>query len=341
MSGLLDILSVGMVTAVGLDAPSACAAMRARLDGFRETRFTAGGEDWQVGAPVPLPRPWVGEKRLAHLAAGAIVEAFEAWPDAVGQTLLILCLAEEGRPGRLGGDGRDLLRAISEIVESPPFGRSRVVAHGRPSGAVALAQARKILAAGEAPYVMVAGVDTYLTPGAVDGYGAQGRLLRADVPNGFLPGEAAAAVLCGPAGTGGFHLYGTGLAREPAPIYNAEDRPLRADGLTAAYKAALDETGIDLAAVDYRIGDLIGEQFWFKQSALAAQRLIRGRTEFQDIWSPAESIGNVGAAVVPLMVGMAFTAARKGYAPGDPVLIEASADDGACAALVLSSRIRR
>jgi 3-oxoacyl-[acyl-carrier-protein] synthase I len=36
---VIDIVSIGMVTAVGLDAPSACAAMRARLDGFQETRW--------------------------------------------------------------------------------------------------------------------------------------------------------------------------------------------------------------------------------------------------------------------------------------------------------------
>ena len=36
------------------------------------------------------------------------------------------------------------------------------------------------------------------------------------------------------------------------------------------------------------------------------------------------------------MVGMAFTAARKRYAAGDPLLIEASSDAGACAAAVFA-----
>ncbi|TIS83570.1 MAG: 3-oxoacyl-ACP synthase, partial [Mesorhizobium sp.] len=82
----------------------------------------------------------------------------------------------------------------------------------------------------------------------------------------------------------------------------------------------------------------IGEQYWFKQSALASLRLLRGRHDFQDIWSPGESLGNVGAAVVPLMIGMAWTAARKGYAAGNPVLIEASNDAGACGAAILAAR---
>jgi 3-oxoacyl-[acyl-carrier-protein] synthase-1 len=105
--------------------------------------------------------------------------------------------------------------------------------------------------------------------------------------------------------------------------------------MTAAYKAALDAANVDLAHIEYRIGDLVGEHYFFKQSTLASLRLERGRTAFQDFWSPGENLGNVGAAVVPVMIGMALVAAVKGYAPGSPVLIEASGDDGACGAAVL------
>ncbi|WFP75852.1 3-oxoacyl-ACP synthase [Mesorhizobium sp. WSM4906] len=338
MSTAIDIASIGMVTAVGLDAPSACAAMRARLDGFQETRFVGSGGGWLVGAPVPLPRNWIGEKRMAHLAAGAICEAFASVPQARGKTALILCLAEQDRPGRPVQDNSVLLRLIAEIVEVEPHTRSRIVAHGRPSAHVALEYARKLIGAGEVPYVMIAGVDSYLTLPAIAHYLNQRRLLTPDNPNGFVPGEAAAAVLCTQSKRGGFRLFGLGLSREAASIYNAEDLPLRGDGMTAAYSAAFGETGIEMNRLGYRIADLIGEQYWFKQSALASLRLLRGRHDFQDIWSPGESLGNVGAAVGPLMIGMAWTAAQKGYAAGNPVLVEASNDAGACGAAVLAVR---
>ncbi|MGR9209206.1 3-oxoacyl-ACP synthase (plasmid) [Rhizobium leguminosarum] len=333
----IDFLSVGMVTAVGLDAPSSCAAMRARLDGFQETRFLGPGGDWLIGAPVSLPRNWVGEKRMAHLAAAAISEAFQTLPDARGQTALILCLAEEDRPGPPVPDGARLLASIAEIVDIRPQGRSRVVAHGRPSGHVALEQARRILAAKEAPYVMIAGIDSYLTEEAIAHYLANARLLTANNPNGFIPGEAAAAVICSSSRVGGLQLFGLGLAREHACIYNPADLALRGDGMTSAYRTALEATGIRMNQVGYRIADLIGEQYWFKQSALASLRLLRGRHDFQDIWSPGEFLGNIGAAAVPLMIGMAFTAARKGYAAGNTVLLEASNDAGACGAAILAS----
>ncbi|CAH2395357.1 3-oxoacyl-ACP synthase [Mesorhizobium ventifaucium] len=338
MSAPIDIVSIGMVTAVGLDAPSSCAAMRARLDGFQETRFIGPGGDWLVGAPVSLPRNWTGEKRMAHLAAGAICEAFEAVPQARGQTALILCLAEQDRPGRPVRDNARLLRRIAEIVEVEPHARSRIVSHGRPSGHVALDQARRLVASGEAPYVMIAGVDSYLTAPAVAHYLGKNRLLTKSNPNGFIPGEAAAAVLSTRSESGGLRLFGLGLSRERASIYNAEDLPLRGDGMTAAYQTAFEETGIEMNRLGYRISDLIGEQFWFKQSGLASLRLVRGAHGFQDLWSPGESLGNVGAAAVPLMIGMAWTAARKGYAAGNPVLVEASNDAGACGAAVLAGK---
>lgn len=336
MTGSVEIVSIGMVTAVGLDAPSSCAAMRAKLDGFQETRFRGPRGGWLTGAPVPLPRIWIGEKRIAHLAAGAIVEAFDNFPEARGQTALILCIGEEGRPGHPVRNAANLLRHIADIVEVEAYSRSRVVAYGRPSGHVALEQARRLISAGETPYVMIVGVDSYLTSETIRHHIGENRILAPQNPNGFIPGEAAAAVLLSQRGTGTLRLTGLGLARELAAIYNRQDLPLRGDGMTAAYRAALDQTGIEMNRLGYRISDLVGEQYWFRQTALASLRLIRGRDAFQDLWSPTEFVGNVGAAVVPMMIGMAWTAARKGYDKGNPVLIEASNDSGACGAAIFA-----
>ncbi|RUX50224.1 3-oxoacyl-ACP synthase [Mesorhizobium sp. M4A.F.Ca.ET.020.02.1.1] len=338
MSASLDIESIGMVTAVGLDAPSSCAAMRARLDGFQETQFIGAKATALIGAPVTLPRNWIGAKRLAHMAAGAISEAINSAPRQSHRMPVLLCLAEDDRAGRPYGEGSALLRKIGEIVQIEPHDGSRIIAHGRPAGHAALEHARKLLSSGQASSVVVAGVDSYLTSGTIAHYLDRERLLTVDNPNGFLPGEAAAAVVCTKPKTGGFRVSGIGLARERAEIYNRDDRALRGDGMTEAYRAALNEAGIEMRLLGYRIADLVGEQYWFKQNALASLRLLRGRHEFQDIWSPAESLGNVGAAVVPLMLGMAFEAARKGYAAGNPVLIEASNDAGACGAAVLLAR---
>lgn len=204
-----------------------------------------------------------------------------------------------------------------------------------PSGHVALDQARRLLADHTCPYVMICGVDSYLTSGTIAHYLAQRRLLTPDNPNGFIPGEAAAAIICAPPGVGGaLRLIGLGLGRERAYIYNKADLPFRADGMTKAYEAAFTEAGCRHSDIALKIGDLPGESFWFKQTALAMLRTQRARSAVQPIWAVAASVGNIGAAVVPLMVGWAFEAGKKGYSPNGPVLVEASADDGASGALV-------
>lgn len=343
MSAELNIIAAGMATSVGLDCASSCAAMRGRLDGFQETKFVAGSGDWQIGAPVPLPRNWIGAKRLAHLVAGAIVEVLIKAPEAVADANLILCLAEEDRPGRLPNDETAFAKMVAEIIEARSSQRTVIVAHGRPAGFAALDWARRMLNEGASKYVIIAGVDSYLTGPTIAHYSGKERLLGDGNSNGFIPGEAAGAVLCSIAAKGELVLTGLGLAREKAHIYNGLDEdgldlPLRGDGMTAAYKAAMDEAGVELSGIEYRISDLIGEQYFFKQSGLAAQRLNRGRKEFQPLWSPGEFLGNIGAASVPLMLGIALTAAEKDYAPGCPILIEASSDAGACGAAVLHTR---
>ena len=205
-----------MVTAVGLDAPSACAAMRARLDGFQETRFLGPGGDWLVGAPVPLPRNWIGEKRLAHLAAAAIFEAFDA--GARGPRLRRADpLPRRGgppRPPRRPTRAR-LAARIAEIVGSTP---AHAHPHRRPRPPLRPCRAR----AGPPPSRRRARVPMCDLRGRQLPDGADDRALprRAPPPHPrqpqrLHPRRGGAAVLCTRPGAGGvLRLLGLGLARE-------------------------------------------------------------------------------------------------------------------------------
>jgi 3-oxoacyl-[acyl-carrier-protein] synthase-1 len=111
---------------------------------------------------------------------------------------------------------------------------------GRVGGAVALLQARRALVEGRFPRCIVAGVDSYLTEATLSAYGQDDRLLTRSNSNGFIPGEAAAAIMLGRAGehpNAALTLHGLGFAREPAPF--GSGRPLRADGLVEAISGAL------------------------------------------------------------------------------------------------------
>ena len=50
---------------------------------------------------------------------------------------------------------------------------------------------------------------------------------------------------------------------------------MRADGLATAIKGALADAGCEMHDMDYRITDLSGEQYYFKEAALALSRTLR------------------------------------------------------------------
>jgi 3-oxoacyl-[acyl-carrier-protein] synthase-1 len=331
------ILGCGMMTGVGLTAEASCAAIRARLDNFKETRFIASGGEWIIGSEVPLEEPWRGIPKLARLLAGPLRECLDLIPDVPPESIpVILCVAEEERPGRLEGLGNPLLFEACELLGVRFHDKSRVIAQGRVSGAVALHHASRMIHEVGFLHLIVAGVDSYLVAGTLSAYGDRNRLLTPENSNGFIPGEAGATLLVGPPNAHSEMVCrGFGFAVEKATI-EAEE-PLRADGMVAALQQALAAAGLSMAQIGYRMADISGEQYAFKEADLAVSRILRDRHEFQDLWHPADCIGETGAAAVLSMLAVALTAARKGYAAGDPVLAHSGNDDGRRAAIVLGA----
>jgi 3-oxoacyl-[acyl-carrier-protein] synthase-1 len=126
---------------------------------------------------------------------------------------------------------------------------------------------------------------------------------------------------------------GIGFGREAAHIES--DEPLRADGLSQAIQASLAEAGCAMHDFDYRITDVSGEQYYFKEATLALSRLLRMRKEEFDIWHPAECTGEVGAASGVAVIAAARAACDKGYAKGRNVLAHWSNDGAQRAAVAL------
>jgi 3-oxoacyl-[acyl-carrier-protein] synthase-1 len=337
-SAPIAILKTGLVTSVGLTAPSSCAAIRAKLTNPSETRFIDSGGEWIMAHQVALEQPWRGLAKLSKMAAMAIGEALADVPrDEWVQIPLLLCVAEPERPGRLDGLDDRLFHDIQAELGATFAPASAIVAHGRVGVAVALAQARKLLAGGCAR-VLVAATDSLLTWPALSHYEREDRLLTPRNSNGFMPGEGAGALLVG-AGegqAGELVCTGIGFGREAAHIDSGE--PLRAEGLSLAIKAALADAGCAMHDMDYRITDLSGEQYYFKEAALALSRTLRQRKEEFDIWHPAECTGEQGAAAGLAVVALADAACRKAFTKGPNILAHMANDAGQRAALSLQFR---
>src|SRR4030095_15824362 len=127
---------------------------------------------------------------------------------------------------------------------------------------------------------------------------------------------------------------GLGFGREKGTIQTEAETP-RGAGLVEAVRAPLQDAALKPPDIDYRIADLNGEQYGFKEASLALTRCLLERKPVFDLWHPADCVGEIGAAFVPCALGVALEAARKGYAPGRRALCHFGNDSGERAALVL------
>src|SRR5262249_17466258 len=128
-------------------------------------------------------------------------------------------------------------------------------------------------------------------------------------------------------------ILGTGLAHEPATIESVD--PLRGEGLTQAIGEALQQAEVTSCDLQYRISDLNGEHYRFKEMVFAMMRFERKpRPKLFDLWHPIEYLGDIGAAIGPTVLAVALHAAQEGYAVGPSVLCSFGNDDGARAAVV-------
>jgi 3-oxoacyl-[acyl-carrier-protein] synthase-1 len=332
----IAIQRTGLVTSVGLSAGAACAAIRAKVQNPSDTGFMNSGGQWISAHQVPLGQPLRGLPKLGRMAAMAIEEALDGIPLTEWRQLtLLLCVAEPERPGRMAGLDDKLFALIEAELGARFAENSAIVARGRVAVAVALSQARTLVAKEAAARVLVVAVDSLLSGPTLQHYDQRGRLLSETNSDGFMPGEAAGALLLGkPAGLAGELLCtGVGFAREPAPLDSGE--PLRAEGLSQAIKAVLADAGAQLHEMDFRIADLSGEQYYFKEAALSLSRTMRTLKEEFDLWHPAECTGEVGAAAGTTLLALAKAACDKRYAKGPHILVHMANDAGERAALTL------
>ena len=335
----LAVKACACVTHVGLSAPATCAAIRCGLNAFAETRFMDTNGQWITAAEVPLSTPWRGRAKLTHMAAPAVKEALTGIdPDTIQEIPLLLCLAEPDRPGRIPKQDELLIADIEQETGFRFNPSSTIIPKGRVSGVWAIEKASKLLSDSRCRYCLVVGVDTYLTSATLTAYAKEDRILTEDNSDGFIPGEAGCAVLLTRSVTtpdAPIVIKGIGFGLETAHI-RSED-PLRGDGMVLAVKNALSMTGQNLGDFDFRICDVSGEQYYFKEAALTLARVLRARKETFDIWHPAECIGETGAAIVPAILAVASAAVSKKYAKGNGILCHFANDDGQRAALLLNA----
>jgi len=330
MSQPIAITAVGMVTGVGLNAAASCAAIRCAIDNFQETRFVDGNGEWIMGCTVPLEQPWRGKTKLIKMAAIAIRECLENHGKVtIEQTPLLLCLPEKERLGRVFENDSAFFFELQQELGMTFHEQSHIISMGRVSIGIALQQAKAMIHDKGIQHVLIASTDSLLVGTTLAAFIEREYVLTSNNSDGFIPGEAGAAIII----ESTHHqikphliCHGIGFGVEIAHIDSEE--PLKAEGLTTAIKSALAEANYAMHDLDFRISDISGKQYYFKEANLALGRILRVRKEEFDIWHPADCTGETGAAIGCLMLIVIYIASQKNYSKGQHVLFHVGHDDG-------------
>jgi 3-oxoacyl-[acyl-carrier-protein] synthase-1 len=235
----------------------------------------------------------------------------------------------------LEGLDAELLTEIQRELDITFSNQSELVPLGRVGVAYALMKASNLIDTQEISTVLIVAVDSLLSFTTLVAHESDGRLLNGENSNGFLPGEGAGALLLGSLDSGArLQFMGAGFGVEEAVI--ASEKPLLGVGLSIAIREALANAECQIHDLDFRITDLSGEQYYFKEASLALTRILRVRKEEFDMWHPAQCVGETGAVSGAIIVAVADAACRKGYAPGQKILCHASNDSGERAATIFN-----
>jgi 3-oxoacyl-[acyl-carrier-protein] synthase-1 len=367
-----SITGLGLVSCVGHDVITACAAQRAGL--VRRAPVpdlvSIDEDDEELEAPVmgapvtPLTDGFIQTGRWIQLAlacledlqrtAGAPEGDAAFWRDTA--LLWVVPPIDQERfgwpdeevPGILEQSCGDLLRALTGLELKAPA--DAFFPLGQTGAAAALARATELLVRREAERVAILSTDSWLDPQSAGALASQGRLRTPEVPVGLCPGEAAAAILLESrealrrreASAAAVVL---GTAGRPAPRALDEEDP------AASRTAMVPATGRRLAEAVREVlrgqpfsGDLIldlnGEEWrahvWGHALTHLARELDLDRCR-QVI--PAVSWGDIGAASGPAGMCIAARAFSRGYAGGERALVCSVSDACDVSAILLGAPI--
>jgi len=333
----LRVASTGICCSVGNYTAAASSAIRANMDHFRPGDFM-DKTDQPINLAMLYEVPVWGHARLQHMYRLAMTECLAglALLDEQPFPPIILIGAERERGERFHRDMVYLLTSNRPEEDYDP--RTVLGCLGKAGIADALIGASQMFA-GESPpeYVIIVGVDSFLDGASISHFLGQDRILCSTNPDGFIPGEAAAAIALTrqPSDKPALWIEGVGIAHEAASPLDTSI-PLRAIGLTQALRAAIQSAGRSAEDFLFHASAISGEQWHFKEAALAMDRTMTRKMADFPHRIVAQSVGEIGAAFGPLMLSWIGDEMKPhDYSLGSCGLLHFANDNGQRAALAV------
>jgi len=342
------IAGVGMVTALGGDVDSSCAAMRVRFNNHKETAFKDRDHEPIIGSRTPIDPSLFGDARLVEMMVHALAQTnVQLTPEFCANVPLALCTPETETVGRPNSDLALIARLERRLGVQFKPGISGNLPHGHVSGLMALQIAQNLLYEQNFPCVLVLAADSLLNAEGLASLDEHGKLLTPSNDFGVIPGEAAVALwLTRPLpGAVAPLIVGTSFANINPLDETGRPAPVTGRELAQVTWEACAQARCPPASIDLRLADCNGLDVRFKESALAEGIVFKDNPSqtMPSMWQPAECLGEIGASLSLSAIAWALHAYRKGYLPASAVnssahryvLLQASNDGLQRAAAIL------
>ncbi len=346
----LVVTATTSVTAVGLDGAATAESVFTGESGiaYDETREDDKGKPVKTAVIEGLERPRfegdeagfmdrVSEHALTNLCEGYFTEG----PRAPVVNLLI-GLSSRQRPGlRLDGDEAWAFRLEGMLLPFADRVRCAFYPCGNASGIHGVKAAAQMLHQDPEAMVIVGAVDSLLSPFTLDWFEKDRRLVSESLGrnHGLFPSHAAGFfILESEKGAAGrrkrslARITGHSLAMEPFPYVS--DGPCNGDGLTRAVRQALKSGLTEPPDIEAVFCDLNGERHRARTWAFADIRCFPYHTP--RLVHPADCMGDVGAAWVPVLTGLIVSAFERGEIEKKGMVL-CSDDHGECGAMILEN----
>ncbi|MBZ4418521.1 hypothetical protein [Myxococcus sp. RHSTA-1-4] len=353
----LAITGLGMLSTLGDDVISSCAALRAGLVRPSPLRFEVYSEDEEEGVARVVGHPLQGVTSGFEGLGLYTLMAAHALDDLVryagldrrdrafwASTAIFPCLSRP-RLEDLGALFEELLeeRLVPAVLEETGLpataGRGRRFMSGHASVLEAVHEARQELQEGRLKRVLVLALDSLVGEDDVMWLAQREMLKTPQRPVGLMPGQAAGALL----------LEGESEARRRGARVDAfieavhvgrepDSRERRRHSSGQALAGVLARTLEGRRGVADAYGDLNGQEARAREWGNALVRMS-GRHDLPVTpRCPATSLGDTGAASGAIAIAAAARSFARGYARGNEVLVWSSSDSGEVAsALVVRS----
>ena len=355
----IALIGAGAVTSLGASLTTTMPALRAELDNFQDTHFLDGHNEPVIGAKIPsLDNAYYEssddsqdtDEDQNDKVVGGLATQFNWACLAIEEALsyidlnnyqeycLMLVSPSENQPNLI--DYESLYQQIVEHCQT--FIHEERLYHihlpfGETATATAINKSQQWLYEDGCPkrVVILVGSDSWLNIKRVESGLKNKRILCDLQAEGFIPGEAASAVIF----TQQSQSEYAALSIINATI-DQEDRSLvsgrnsLADGLTKATQSALDASGIKAEDINLLLTDLGGEEYFFTESILSWARILRvdmtGQYEkhFTNTYT-----GHLGTVNGVFLLAYAWALQIKGQHPGLNTLIQLTSEDTQRAAI--------